>query len=161
MAGHRSKLRRAFTLVEILIVVVILAILAALTVPGFVGAMEQTAQGAFLTDIRIFGDAAALHYSRTGDFLEDSSSGELPAGFGEYIDERVWLKETPVGGVWDSESYDTGGFASAIGVHFDGTGETRDDAYMLVIDQTFDDGDLATGHFRKIASDRYYYIVAE
>ncbi len=161
MAGRRSKPSRGFTLVEILIVVVILAVLSALTVPSFVGAMEQTTQGAFITDVKIFGDAAALYYAKNGEYLEDSSSGELPTGFDELIDERVWLNPTPVGGVWDSESYDTGGYASAVGVHFDGTGKTRDDAYMLVIDQTFDDGDLEAGNFRRIANGRYYYIVAE
>jgi len=32
---------------------------------------------------------------------------------------------------------------------------------MQQIDEITDDGDLATGAFRKIADDRYYFIVAE
>ncbi len=32
---------------------------------------------------------------------------------------------------------------------------------MTVIDTAIDDGDVTTGWFRKIAGDRYYFIVAE
>lgn len=155
------RIKHGFTLVEILIVVVILGILASVIVPSYVGAADETARGAFIADLKIFGDAAALYYARTGGFLEDSASGELPGGFDEYIEPRAWIGGTPIGGVWDSEADDTGGVASAIGVHFDGTGKTRDDEYMLVIDQTFDDGDLDDGMFRKLAADRYYYIIEE
>jgi general secretion pathway protein G len=160
MPGRRVK-QRAFTLVEILIVVAILGILAALVVPGYVGAMDETARGAFIADLKIFGDAAALYYARTGEYLEDADSGVIPSGFDSYIDEARWTTGTPIGGVWDTEQYDLGGVASAIGVDFDGTGNTRDDAYMLQIDQTFDDGDLADGLFRKLGDGLYYFIVDE
>ena len=50
---------------------------------------------------------------------------------------------------------------SAFGVHFNGTGNTQDDAYMTEIDRTLDDGDLTTGAFQKIDSDRYYNIVLQ
>ena len=50
---------------------------------------------------------------------------------------------------------------SALGVHFDGTGQTRDDMYMREIDALVDDGDLATGRFRKLEDGRYYSIIRE
>ena len=46
-------------------------------------------------------------------------------------------------------------------LHFDGTGDTRDDAFMLEIDEQVDDGDLTAGLFRKLAADRYYFIVMD
>ena len=67
---------------------------------------------------------------------------------------------TPIGGVWDSAN-NAFGILSALGVHFDGTGTTQDDTYMQEIDAAFDDGSLTTGYFRKIAGNRYYFIVAE
>jgi len=62
--------------------------------------------------------------------------------------------------VWDSEN-NSFGVISALGVHFNGTGDTRDDAFMQQIDANLDDGDLATGGLQKIADDRYYFIVAD
>ncbi len=35
----------------------------------------------------------------------------------------------------------------------------KDDAYMTQVDSLFDDGDLHSGYFRKVAGNRYYYIV--
>ena len=53
------------------------------------------------------------------------------------------------------------GLTSALGVHFNGMGETRDDAYMSGIDAVVDDGNLSTGGFRKLAGDRYYFILED
>jgi hypothetical protein len=54
-----------------------------------------------------------------------------------------------------------GGFTSSLGVHFwGGHGANPGDAYMSEIDNLIDDGDLATGYFRKLDSDRYYIIVS-
>jgi len=50
-----------FTLVEILIVVVILGVMAAIVVPQYAGARREVEQGAFVNDIRVFTDAAALY----------------------------------------------------------------------------------------------------
>lgn len=49
----------------------------------------------------------------------------------------------------------------AVGVHFWGGGPAKDDAYMQQIDAVVDDGELTTGWFRKIAGDRYYFIIAQ
>jgi prepilin-type N-terminal cleavage/methylation domain-containing protein len=155
----RSTRSPAFTLVEILVVVVILGILAAIVIPQFVGATRETKQGAFVNDIRVFSDAALLYHHETGEWVEDSASGALPAGLGDYIEAHKWTNGTPIGGLWDAER-DGFGHISAIGVHFN-NGDNPGDDYMLEIDRRYDDGNLATGGFRKIAADRYYKIVAE
>lgn len=155
-----DKARRAFTLIEILIVVVILGVLAAIVLPQFVGVTGDVERGTFVADIRIFVNAAERYRLDTGEYLEDSSSGDCPAGLEAYIEEAKWESVTPIGGVWDAE-LDSFGIRSALGVHFNGEGETRDDAYMLLIDDAFDDGDLATGVFRKLAGDRYYFVIED
>ena len=53
----KQQVRKAFTLVEILIVVVILGILAAIVVPKFSGRTEQARQAAAQTQIANFGTA--------------------------------------------------------------------------------------------------------
>jgi len=158
--SSRRPRRRAFTLIEILVVVVILGVLAAIVIPQFVGVTGDVERTSFISDVRIFVEAAGRFQIDTGAYLEDSSSGELPTGFEPYIQEEMWTRTTPIGGVWDAE-LDSFGITSGLGVHFNGEGETRDDAYMTRIDEIFDDGDLATGAFRRIAGDRYYYIIEE
>jgi prepilin-type N-terminal cleavage/methylation domain-containing protein len=159
-ASRRTpELRRGFTLIEVLIVVVILGILATIVLATFRGTTEDAEQTAFTASGRIFSDAALRYWIDNREYLEDASSGVLPAGFEPYVLESAW-GETPIGGVWDTE-LNSFGIVSALGVHFDGTGETRGDAYMLEIDAVVDDGDLTTGGFRRLAGDRYYFVLAD
>ncbi|MHC4995368.1 MAG: prepilin-type N-terminal cleavage/methylation domain-containing protein [Planctomycetota bacterium] len=160
MSTFPRRRRDGFTLVEVLVVVVILGILAAMVVPMFRSLRGEASMVAFKGDVKVFADAATIYYHTTGEYLEDSGSGTLPAGFADYIDENKWLQPTPIGGVWDME-LDSFGIKSGFGVHFM-NGDAKDDAFMGQIDNPgFDNGDLATGAFRKIDSDRYYYILAE
>ena len=155
--------RPSFTLIEILIVVVILGVLAAIVIPQFVDVGKDVEQMAFVADVRIFVDAAQRYMLDTGQYLEDSASGTTPMGWEPYIDEAKWVSLTPIGGVWDFElnSY---GVVSGFGVDFaNGGGPDRDDAYMQEIDAVLDDGDLNTGAFQKLVgvAQRYYYIIED
>ncbi len=152
--------RPAFTLVEILVVVVILGILASMVFVFFDNPRRDTEQTAFAADGKSFLGAAILFFAKTGEFLEDGGSGELPAGFGEYIDVNAWTRMTPIGGVWDTE-FEDNGVTSALGVHFNGTGPTQSDDYMTKIDAMVDNGDLATGGFRKLAPNRFYFVIRD
>lgn len=144
---------------ELLVVVVILGILAAIVLPMFGNSSKESLINSFATSVKEFATIAQYHLARSGEYFEDSSSGVLPVGMDSYIYPEEWTNGTPIGGVWDYE-LDSFGIKSAFGVHFDGTGHTRDDAFMQEVDAAFDDGDLTTGCFRKIDVDRYYYIVA-
>jgi len=157
--GHgRARTSGAFTLVEILIVMVIIGVIAAIVIPNFVGVTRASAQGAFIADLRILADSAMVYAARTGRYLEDASSGVLPQDFDEYVEPGKWERRTPIGGVWDTElnSFEV---IAAIGVHFNEEDDAKDDEYMLEVDATFDDGNLETGMFRKLADARFYYVI--
>jgi prepilin-type N-terminal cleavage/methylation domain-containing protein len=71
MSPSRSKSRRGFTLVEIMIVVAIIALLAAIAVPGFLRARKRSQASRILNDLRLI-DAAVDQYAietgkKTGD----------------------------------------------------------------------------------------------
>lgn len=158
--ARRSPQHAAFTLVEILIVVVILGVLAAIVVTGYGDITTDTRKSTFVTNLKSYADAAAIYTTRTGEYVEDTSSGVCPADFDDLIDCNEFERPTPIGGVWDFEYLDNG-VTSAVGVHFDGSGDTQDDDYMATIDDLLDDGDLATGAFRKLADNRFYYIIEQ
>ncbi|MFN3167942.1 MAG: type II secretion system protein [Phycisphaeraceae bacterium] len=147
-----------FTLVEILIVVVILGVLAAIVIPQFASASEDTRKTAFAQDLRIFKDAILRYELDTDALPADGGSGSVPAGLEPYVNVGKWQSGTPIGGVWDNETADIVG--AGMGVHFNGTGNTRDAAYMADIDRMIDDGDVGTGSFRQFG-DRYYSILRE
>lgn len=151
-----------FTLVEVLVVVVILGLIAAIAIPILAHDLGQDAEKiAFMANIKTFAKAADVYFVINEEYLENSCSGVLPTGFGTLIDQTKWTSDTPIGGVWDTES-DSFGIKFAVGVHFTcGHGTARSDTYMTTIDSEMDDGNLSTGQFRKIASDRYYYILRD
>ena len=156
MRPQQRSARSAFTLVEILIVVVILGILAAIVVPRFTGATDEARQSTFIASLKTYADACEYFAAREGRFPPDGSSGAMPAGFETYVDQDEFESPTPLGGVWDTELNDNG-ITSAVGVHFNGDPVP---GYMLQIDETLDDGDLSSGSFQQLTADRFYYIVA-
>jgi prepilin-type N-terminal cleavage/methylation domain-containing protein len=157
MSNARPK---GFTLVEVLFVVVILGVLASIVMASFRDFSGDAGRSAFMTSGRIFTEAAMRFELDTGEFPESSDSGVLPTGFGDYVQSTQWESVTPIGGVWDSEN-NSFGVTSAIGVHFNGTGDTKDDVFMTEIDFAMDDGDLTTGRFRQLDADRYYFIIED
>ena len=150
--------RNAFTLVEILIVVVILGILAAIVVPRFVDAGQDAKIGAFVASLKTYADTCEYYNIKEGQYPGDGGSGAVPVGLESYLDVSEFESGTPLGGVWDTEYLDSG-VSAAVGVHFFNS-PNPGDTVMIRVDETFDDGDLSTGLFQKLAGDRYYYILA-
>ncbi len=64
----KMKLKRGFTLVELLIVVIILAILAAIIIPQFTGATDDAAQAAYDTNIANIRAAIDLYRQQHSDY---------------------------------------------------------------------------------------------
>ncbi|MCL4211720.1 MAG: type II secretion system GspH family protein [Phycisphaerales bacterium] len=150
--------RRGFTLIEILIVVLILAILAAIVIPSFGTFSKEARQVAFISDARIFGDGILVYMAKSRMNVPNGNTGELPAELEPYIDPAKFAEITPIGGRWDTEA-DNFGIFTAVGVHFNGDGETQNDDYMLEVDSLFDDRGLFEGNFQKLDDGRYYFIL--
>jgi general secretion pathway protein G len=79
--GKRTA-QRGFTLVELLIVVIILAILAAIIIPQFTAATDDAAQSAYDTNIANIRAAIDLYRQQHGDYpgAVTSSGGTCPTG---------------------------------------------------------------------------------
>lgn len=82
--------RRAFTLVEILIVVVILGVLAAVVVPQFASASEEAAAGTTVYELAKLRRAMDVYQARWDNQLPvvepgNGTWGALVSGGGEYL----------------------------------------------------------------------------
>ncbi len=71
----RQHLKRAFTLIEILIVVVILGILAAIITPQFASATSDSKAANIKSQLHMFQQQIDLFYARNGHFPFPSSAG--------------------------------------------------------------------------------------
>jgi len=89
MAQVKVRFRAAFTLVEILIVVVILSLLAAIVVPQMVGAQEESQINATLYDLGKIRQHVVVYRSREDAFPSieegDGTWGQIVNDDGNYL----------------------------------------------------------------------------
>ncbi len=148
-------------MVEIMIVVLTIALLSAIALPGFRKARTQTLLTGVANDIKVFGDAFDLYALERGGYPPDYHVGglyNLPnTAMEEYLDAEKWAKETAVGGNYNWEGPDSYPYA---GISIFGASASAD--VMRKLDKILDDGDLTSGFFRLIgANNRYTYILEE
>ncbi|MEX0877154.1 MAG: prepilin-type N-terminal cleavage/methylation domain-containing protein [Phycisphaerales bacterium] len=132
-----TQARRAFTLVEILIVVVILGILAAIVVPQFVGAVSEASVSTTYTELRKLRRAVEVYQVRNENTLPnvaagDGTWGDLIANSGEY------LKEAP------TNPY-VGGDNQRVIVIGEGPDDSFQNTYAWIYNETT--GDIWAGGF--------------
>lgn len=89
----RQQVRRAFTLVEVLIVVIILGILAAIVVPQFANATEDATSGGTFDQLAKIRNTMAVYYVRTGNTWPNVQPGV--GTWGEIIGVG-YMREAPV-----------------------------------------------------------------
>jgi prepilin-type N-terminal cleavage/methylation domain-containing protein len=149
------RINRGFTLVEVMIVVAIIGLLAALSVPAMLEAGTKTRARRFAREIKVAGHAFVQYASENGEYPADKTPAQMPDGMAAYLKGFPWAEETLIGGNWD---WDYGVF----GVHAGVSVQSPDwnDDYMTKIDSVIDDGNLNTGQFRK-RTGGYMYILEE
>ncbi|MBT8099073.1 MAG: prepilin-type N-terminal cleavage/methylation domain-containing protein, partial [Gammaproteobacteria bacterium] len=77
----KKTIQRGLTLVELLIVVIILAILAAIIIPQFTAATDDATQSAYDTNIANIRSAVDLYYQQHGEYPGRlTSTGTCPGG---------------------------------------------------------------------------------
>jgi len=141
---RRSSTRRAFTLVEMIIVVLILGILGSVAAPKLIGTTQVASVNAFTTQLTAFADAFDLYKAENGAYPSNAFTGVLPTGMDKFINAADYARETPLGGRWDYTAVGAGtnagvGVEYLNGVGFPGT------ATLLEVDTMLDNGNLATG----------------
>lgn len=147
---------RGFTLVEIMIVVVIIGLLAALAIPAFQRNQRASQNARAVNDFRIFVQAFEIYNTQNGTWPPNAGPGAIPAGMGGNFKEDTWAARTTIGGQWNWD-FNRPEFRAGVSV----SNFTVSDAQLLEIDTRLDDGNLTTGFFQKISSNRVSYILEQ
>ena len=143
-AGH-SRPAAAFTLVEIMIVVVIIGLLAAMALPAFQKSRQRSQAARLTNDFRQFESAFQRYLMENGQGPASAGIGVEPTGMAGYLP-ASYVNPSPLGGgyIWSGPS-------SNIVL----SGSTANDAVMQLVDAALDDGVLTTGNFTKISATAY------
>ena len=103
-SGARCRRQRGFTLVEIMVVVVIISLLAAISVPSFQRVQRKTKVATIVNDFRVFAAAFDTYAQETGTWPAESAAGVFPTGMDQRINSTAWLRKTPMGGQYNWEN---------------------------------------------------------
>lgn len=147
---------RGFTLVEIMIVVVIIGLLAALAIPAFAKVRQKSHNARFVSDLRTFAQAFETYAAQNGRWPPNAGSGVVPTGMSSAdFNVSAWTtSKNSVGGRWN---WDVNNFGASAAIST--TNVTVPDAQMTLIDAQIDDGDLTAGLFQKV-SNRFVYVLS-
>lgn len=151
----RTKRNAAFTLLELMIVIAILADIVAIAMPSFIRSRKFAQNTRFMADLRTAVDGFEMYASERNSYPPNSGTGVVPAGMQQYLTNLDWSATTSIGGVWNWDNNRNGSVA-AVGVLYSGDG---DDVRMADIDDRLDNGILTTGGFRKQTDDIYAMII--
>jgi type IV pilus assembly protein PilA len=155
MRRRRNRVVQAFTLVEIMIVVVIIGLLAAMAIPAFRRVQEKAQNSRFVSDLRTFTQAFEQYALENGQWPPNVGAGAVPAGLNSALQLAVWRAPTVLKGRWNYDR-NINGFGVAVSM----SGSTVESARMVAIDRMIDDGDLSTGNFQE-AGGRFMYILEQ
>ena len=157
---RRPSATRGFTLVEIMIVVVIIGLLAALAIPAFQRVQRASQNARIINDLRVFSQAFEVYNSMNGTWPNNVGPGLVPTtpvSMANDFKVATWQATTAIGGRFNWDNSLAGGGTAGISI----SAFTCDDAQLTEIDAKIDDGDLTTGNFQKVSSTRVTLILAQ
>jgi type IV pilus assembly protein PilA len=146
---------RRFTLVEIMVVVVIIAMLAAMAIPAFANVRENSIASRVANDLRIFSGAFTVYALSNGAYPADVGPGVVPWEMSGWVGAGTFTDATPAGGNYDWD-YLQFGVTAGVSV-FSPTVST---SILQRIDRILDNGDLSSGAFRDRGGG-YIYVIED
>jgi prepilin-type N-terminal cleavage/methylation domain-containing protein len=160
--ANLSRRLRAFTLVEVMVVVVIIGLLAAAGLPGYRHLTMRSKVTAVENDLRQFSTAIQTYALQNGHWPADGNPQEVPTELGAALPANFGIK-TPIGGVykWNYDVPADGVTAKAAIIILTANGEAVADDQELfeMIDRQMDDGNLETGSIQLGSTNSLVYVI--
>ncbi|MBL0926418.1 MAG: prepilin-type N-terminal cleavage/methylation domain-containing protein [Phycisphaerales bacterium] len=143
----RNTIRKGFTLVEILIVVVILGILAAIVIPQFTNASNEAVKGALESQLQTINSQVELYRVRNNGDYPALGTAATNNGWGNMVSAQ-YLKEEPVNGYFGRSNISVGDMSAAMAQTRDSntSGWTWDEATSAVYAAGFDPRNKLLAH---------------
>ena len=141
----------AFTLVEIMVVVVIIGLLTSLAIPYYNKVRKNVLVNRFSNDMRVVSEAFQFYAFDNGIFPPDAQASNLPEGMDGYLRGFPWGLSTPIGGSWDWQNRDETRGIQVIGF-------TVADNDIEMIDERLDDGNLGKGSLTASGSNLFFAL---
>jgi type II secretory pathway pseudopilin PulG len=151
-----------FALVELCVVVFIIGLLAAISLPTMKRVSQQARVSAVANDLRTFTTALQTYNLQNGRWPTDTLPKILPREMAGALP-TAFTRKTPIGGFYDwDQNVSPNGFLTkaAITLITQGTDRvTGDTALLTAIDRTLDDGNLRTGNVRRGSTNGLVFII--
>jgi len=144
-----ARRARGFSLIELIIVVSILAILAALALPKFSNAKDDSRVAAVASNVHQIINAIQQHETTNGTLPGTAAEGVLPTGLDEQLPEGVF-SDTEFGGSYQWVNDNDGARLMII--------EASTTDLFADLDEMLDDGDSGTGNVRYTGDDMVIYF---
>ncbi len=131
---------------ELVVVVLILAILAAVAVPAIISNADDAEVNALMQQLNTIIDAAELYQASNGSWPQTTNYNSLPGDFEGILPARAFTdmagaSASTTGLTWLSWGYTDKSFVEVAFVH----AHHVDTAIAPAVDEKFDDGDPAAG----------------
>ena len=95
------KRNRGFTLMEMLIVVAIIAVLAAIAIPVFNGSLHKAKVAADMANVRAYYAELQTQYITTGEYIDIGNNDEKRDGVSRLFSYRFFLASSMSSGYLD------------------------------------------------------------
>jgi prepilin-type N-terminal cleavage/methylation domain-containing protein len=157
-----SPAQRAFTLVELCVVVFIIGMLAAVALPTMKRLSQKARVTAVANDLRTFTTALQTYNLQNGRWPADVYPRVMPPVMAGALP-TAFTRKTPIGGYYDwDQNTAPNGFRTTAAITLITQGTERvssDRALLTAIDQFLDDGNLRTGNVRLGSTNALVYII--
>ena len=155
-----QSIRNGFTMLELIVVIVVIGILAAMVVPKFAAAQSESTVLAAGEDLMGMARALDVHFSQRGYWPADTSAGDVPPEMSVYFKgENPFLKPCPIGSIYDYDySKSSKGMVASITLKPQPGTSGPKMVDVLALDTFIDDGVLSTGRFTAVGNGYNYRI---